>query len=121
MRSFTTGDFRGEIRVLLRVLQCCTARFLKFCMRLRLRGFPKRISLVLAMVIDPGMFDKPVLLSTGLAAQENTTCNPNAHVTSYSIQPGSAYTPSWGGGFATDPSYTQTEAKLIAYGGLTTC
>jgi hypothetical protein len=89
--------------------------------RLQLRGFPKKFSLVLAMVIDPGMFDKPVLLSTWLAAQENTTCNPNAHVTSYSIQPGSAYTPSWGGGFTTDPSYTQTEATLIAYSALTTC
>ena len=32
-------------------------------------------SFVLAMVIDPGMFDKPVLLSTWLAAQENTVCH----------------------------------------------
>lgn len=89
--------------------------------RLRLRGFPKTKSLVLAMVIDPGMFDKPVLLSTWLAAQETTACTPNARVTSYSIQPGSAYTPSWGGGFSTDPNYTQTESTLIAYSGLTTC
>jgi Glutaminase len=89
--------------------------------RLRLRGIPRKLSLVLAMVIDPGMFDKPVLLSTWLAAQENTTCSPHAHVTSYSIQPGSAYTPSFGGGFSTDPNYTQTEATLIAYRNLTTC
>jgi hypothetical protein len=89
--------------------------------RLQLKGFPKKPSLTLAMVIDPGMFDKPVLLSTWLAAQENTTCNPNAHVTSYSIQPGAAYWPSYGGGFDTDPNYTKTEATLIAYSGLTTC
>jgi hypothetical protein len=89
--------------------------------RLEIKGFPRRFSLTLAMVIDPGMFDKPVLLSTWLAAQENTGCNPHAHVTSYSIQPGSAYTPSFGGGFTTDPAYTQTEATLIDYSGLTTC
>jgi hypothetical protein len=88
--------------------------------RLRLRGLPN-VSLVLAMVIDPSMFDKPVLLSTWLAAQENTSCNADAHVTSYSIQPGSAYTPSYGSGFSTDPSYTLTESTLVAYGGLTTC
>ena len=89
--------------------------------RLKLRGIPKNLSLVLAMVIDPGMFDKPVLLSTWLAAQENSACSPNAHVTSYSIQPGSAYTPSYGGGFSTDPNYTATEATLIGYSSLTTC
>jgi len=86
--------------------------------RMKLKGFPK--PLVLAMVIDPGMFDKPVLLSTWLSAQENTACHPNARVTSYSIQPGSAYTPS-GSGFSTDPNYTATEATLIAYSSLTTC
>ena len=89
--------------------------------RLKIRGFPKNFSIVLAMVIDPGMFDKPVLLSTWLTAQENTTCSPDAHVTSYSIQPGSAYTPYYGGGFTTDPNYTSTEGTLIAYSGLTTC
>jgi hypothetical protein len=90
--------------------------------RLRLRGFPKKkISLVLAMVIDPGMFDKPVLLSTWLAAQENAACSPYADVTSYSIQPGSAYTPYYGGGFTTDPNYTLTESTLNAYSSLTTC
>jgi len=89
--------------------------------RLVIKGWPAKFSIVLAMVIDPGMFDKPVLLSTWLAAQENTGCSPHAHVTSYSIQPGSAYTPYYGGGFSTDPSYTATEATLINYSGLTTC
>jgi hypothetical protein len=56
-----------------------------------------------------------------LAAQENQGCASNAHVTSYSIQPGSAYWPSYGGGFDTDPNYTLTEQTLIAYSGLTTC
>jgi hypothetical protein len=89
--------------------------------RLKIKGLPKKLSIVLAMVIDPGMFDKPVLLSTWLAAQENTTCNADARVTSYSIQPGSAYAPSWGGGFVTDPNYTDTESTMIGYSNLTTC
>lgn len=86
------------------------------------RGFPK-ISLVLAMVIDPGMFDKPVLLSSWLAAQQNTGCDPNAHVSMYSIQPGSAYAPAnyQGTAFSTDPDYALTEGTLVAYSTLTTC
>ncbi len=81
------------------------------------------ISLTLAMVIDPGMFDKPVLLSTWLAAQQDTTCHPTANLSMYSIQPGSAYWPAnyAGTAFGTDPTYTQTEATLLAYSGLTTC
>src|SRR5436305_1352661 len=47
--------------------------------------------LMLAMVIDPGMFDKPVLLSTWLMAQADTSCSSYAHVSMYSIQPSSAY------------------------------
>lgn len=88
---------------------------------MRLRGFPR--TLVLAMVIDPGMFDKPVLLSTWLAAQQNTACSSNAHVSMYSIQPGSAYWPGdyTGTTFGTDPDYSLTEGTLIAYSGLTTC
>jgi hypothetical protein len=108
---------------------CCVewwyhvAPLLRVQVKLKLpRGHrPVMVSLNLATVIDPGMFDKPVLLSTWLAAQENMTCNANAHVTSYSIQPGSAYTPSWGGGFNTDPNYTHTEATLLNYANLTTC
>ena len=78
---------------------------------------------VLAMVIDPGMFNKPVLLSSWLAAQENKACNPNAHVSKYTIQPGSAYTPANGQGtaFTTDPFYTATDATLTLYKNLTTC
>ncbi|HXY24335.1 MAG TPA: protein-glutamine glutaminase family protein [Candidatus Acidoferrum sp.] len=77
----------------------------------------------LLMVIDPGMFDKPVLLTTWLAAQENKTCSANAHVSMYSIQPGTAYSPAnfAGTAFTTDPNYTQTNATLIAYRNLVTC
>jgi hypothetical protein len=106
---------------------CCVfwwyhvAPLVRVRIKLRLPGLPKSFSLVLAMVIDPGMFDKPVLLSTWLSAQENKVCSQNAGVTSYSIQPGSAYTPSFGGGFMTDPTYALTEAKLVQYSGLTTC
>ena len=106
---------------------CCVtwwyhvAPLIRVRVKFRLPGLPKNFSIVLAMVIDPGMFDKPVLLSTWLAAQENTACHPHANVTSYSIQPGSAYTPYYGGGFSTDPNYTSTESTLIGYSGLTTC
>ncbi len=71
-------------------------------------------------VIDPGMFTTPVTLSTWLAAQENTSCNAGANVTSYSIQPGTAYWPS-SGGYATDPNYVLTEQTLINYKNLKTC
>jgi hypothetical protein len=78
---------------------------------------------VLLLVIDPGMFDKPVLLSTWLAAQKNKACSANANVSMYSIQPGSAYWPDNHAGtmFGTDPNYVQTDATLIAYRNLITC
>jgi hypothetical protein len=77
---------------------------------------------VLLLVIDPGMFDKPVLLTTWLAAQENKNCAPNARVSQHSIQPGSAYTPAGGPTqYTTDPNYTQTDQTLINYKNLVTC
>jgi hypothetical protein len=73
-------------------------------------------------VIDPGMFTTPVTLSTWLQAQKNTTCNPNANVTSYSIQPGSAYWPMGSSAsFGTDPNYVNTEQTLIGYKNSITC
>jgi hypothetical protein len=82
-----------------------------------------RLQFELALVIDPGMFDKPVLLSSWLSAQENLACSTNAHVSMYSIQPGSAYTPAnyQGTAFSTDPSYTDTDATLAEYAALSTC
>ncbi len=72
-------------------------------------------------VIDPGMFNQPVTLSTWLQAQENKKyCSHNAKVTSYSIQPGTAYWP-MNGGYGTDPNYVSTEQTLIAYKNLITC
>jgi len=78
---------------------------------------------VVCLVIDPGMFDKPVLLTTWLAAQENKGCDPTAHVSMYSIQPGSAYSPAnfAGTAFTTDPNYAQTNATLINYRNKVTC
>jgi Glutaminase len=71
---------------------------------------------VYCYVIDPGMFDKPVLLSEWLTAQTNTGCLPGAGITSYSIQPGSAYTPVGGGAsYTTDPNYTLTNGDLQFY------
>jgi hypothetical protein len=76
----------------------------------------------LAMVIDPSMFDKPVLLSTWLTAQEEKTCASYAKVTMYSIQPSSAYWPSGGpNSFGTDPTYALTNQTLLNYKNLTTC
>jgi hypothetical protein len=79
--------------------------------------------LQLAMVIDPSMFDKPVLLSTWLAAQENKSCRASAHMSSYSIQPASAYTPASyaATSFTTDPTYAATHQTLIDYKNYTTC
>jgi hypothetical protein len=81
------------------------------------------IKITLAMVIDPGMFDKPVLLSTWLSAQENKNCSANAKVSMYSIQPGSAYWPAnhQGTQFATDDTYALTDATLTDYHSGVTC
>ena len=102
---------------------CCVYWWYHVAPLVRVRFRFGRFSLVLAMVIDPSMFDKPVLLSSWLMAQENTGCAPNANVSMYSIQPGSAYTPAnfSGTAFSTDPSYTSTNATLIGYKNLTTC
>jgi Glutaminase len=77
-------------------------------------------TLQLAYVIDPGMFNAPVTLSTWLNAQKNAACASNANVTSYSIQPGTAYWP-MNGGYGTDPNYALTEQKLLQYKNLVTC
>ena len=61
---------------------CCVewwyhvAPLVRVRIKLRLPRLPNSFSIVLAMVIDPGMFDKPVLLSTWLAAQENKSVQP---------------------------------------------
>jgi len=91
--------------------------------RIRIRLGRASFEFVLAMVIDPGMFDKPVLLSTWLMAQEDTTCSAYANVSMYSIQPGSAYWPTNNAGttFGTDPAYASTHSTLTNYKNLTTC
>lgn len=83
----------------------------------------RNFTLTRAYVIDPSMFNQPVLLSTWLAAQENPACSSHAHVSMYSIQPSSAYTPAMpvGVNFTTDPNYTATNQTLINYANLTTC
>lgn len=88
---------------------------------IKLRG--RTLTLNLAYVIDPGMFNQPVLLSTWLAAQKETSCYANARVSSYTIQPGSAYWPANNAGtlFDTDPSLTSTNYYLNLYRNLTTC
>ena len=104
---------------------CCVEWWYHVAPLIRIKVPFGRVNLVLAHVIDPGMFDQPVLLSTWLAAQENTACDPNARVSLYSIQPGSAYTPAWGGApgaaFDTDPTYASTDATLADYQTYTTC
>jgi Glutaminase len=91
--------------------------------RIRLRLGPFDLQFVLAMVIDPGMFDKPVLLSTWLMAQEDTSCAASANLSMYSIQAGSAYWPTNYAGttYATDPTYALTHSTLTGYKNLTTC
>jgi hypothetical protein len=74
-------------------------------------------------VIDPGMFNAPVSLTTWLQAQANTSCNAKALVTKYSIQPSTAYTPANYnlGTYTTDANYASTNSILTAYRNLKTC
>lgn len=82
-----------------------------------------KFSMVQTMVIDPGMFNTPVLLSSWLSAQQNGACSSHAHVSMYSIQPGTAYAPAnyAGTAYSTDPTYAATEATLEEYKNLVTC
>ena len=96
---------------------CCVTWWYHVAPLIRVQIKILSFKFTLALVIDPSMFDKPVLLSSWLMAQENAACSANARVTSYSIQPGSAYTPM----FTTDPAYTHTNQTLIDYQNLTTC
>lgn len=102
---------------------CCVTWWYHVAPLIRVRVRLFGLSIVLALVIDPSMFNKPVLLSTWLAAQENTACASNARVRMYSMQPGSAYTPANYAGtmFATDPAYADTDSTLIGYRNFTTC
>ncbi len=79
-----------------------------------------------AYVFDPAMFDQPVLLSTWLHAQQNPVCQGGsiARVTSYNIQPTSAYSPAYYGDtttFATDPMYADTDSTMVNYHSLVSC
>ena len=62
---------------------CCVewwyhvAPLVRVRLKLRLPRLPKSFSIVLAMVIDPGMFDKPVLLSTWLTARQYSIGPPD--------------------------------------------
>lgn len=102
---------------------CCVKWWFHVTPLIRVRVQFGKITRTLAYVIDPGMFNQPVLLSTWLAAQENLACDANAHVDFYSIQPSSAYLPTYptGAPFTTDPNYTQTNNTLINYANLHTC
>jgi hypothetical protein len=102
---------------------CCVFWWYHVAPLLRVQLKIANTQFVLALVIDPSMFDKPVLLSSWLMAQENKACAADAHVSMYSIQPGSAYCPAnyEGTAFGTDPAYVSTNATLLAYKNLTTC
>lgn len=96
---------------------CCVGWWYHVAPLVRVRVNYRKFTFTLAYVIDPSMFDSPVLLSTWLQAQANTTCNANAGVGSYSIQPSSVYTP----GGATDPTYSMTNSDLAYYNFPGTC
>lgn len=107
---------------------CCVTWWYHVAPLLRVRttitppGMPP-LPLTFLLVIDPGMFNAPVFLSTWLNAQENTSCSARANVSSYSIQPGTAYQPAnyAGTAFNTDPKYKDTEDTFKAYKSLKTC
>jgi hypothetical protein len=102
---------------------CCVAWWYHVAPLVRVKVKLGKNFIEVAMVIDPGMFDEPVMLSTWLSAQENITCRPKAHISAYSIQPGTAYMPAdyAGTSFTTDPTYSQTDATLVLYQNLITC
>lgn len=102
---------------------CCVTWWYHVAPLVRVRIKILSFSFTLAMVIDPGMFDKPVLLSSWLMAQESALCSANARVSMYTIQPGTAYWPANGQGtaFGTDPTYALTNGTLTSYQNLTTC
>lgn len=102
---------------------CCVQWWFHVTPLIRVKATVGKFTLTMAYVIDPGMFDQPVLLSTWLNAQKNTSCNANATVDFYSIQPSSAYLPTYptGAPYTTDPNYTQTNATLLGYANGHTC
>lgn len=102
---------------------CCVQWWYHVAPLIRVKVKIFNLTLQLAMVVDPGMFDYPVLLSVWLAAQANKACSPNAKVSMYSIQPGSAYSPANYAGtqYTTDSNYISTDATLTAYRNLKTC
>ena len=102
---------------------CCVQWWYHVAPRIRVKVKFLTFTFNLAMVIDPGMFDYPVLLSVWLAAQANKTCSSRARVSMYSIQPGSAYGPANYAGtqYITDNNYISTDATLTAYRHLKTC
>lgn len=78
---------------------------------------------VKAYVLDPSMFDQPVLLIQWLNAQENSTCYSNPKVSKISLQPTSSYKPYdfFSQTFVQDPWYSYTNSTLSNYSTLTTC
>lgn len=102
---------------------CCVTWWYHVAPLIRVNVNLGKLTFTQAMVIDPGMFDQPVTLSTWLSAQANNACTRMAKVSMYSIQQGSAYLPANYAGtqFSTDNNYTQTDARLIAYKNLRTC
>ena len=103
---------------------CCVTWWYHVAPLVRVKvKLPNLPAVTLAMVLDPGMFDKPVLMSSWLSAQENMQCSASANVSMWSVQPGSAYAPAnyEGTAYSTDPDYVQTDATLQAYSGLVTC
>ena len=62
----------GQMGRLLRHVVVPRRPLVRVRIKIKLSSF--NLEFVLAMVIDPGMFDKPVLLSTWLGAQEDQTC-----------------------------------------------
>lgn len=77
----------------------------------------------MSYVIDPGMFNGPVSIYDWLVVQQNTACNPRAHVSKYSIVASTAYQPvnKDGVSFTQDPNYVLTNRTLILYKNGVTC
>lgn len=96
---------------------CCVVWWYHVAPLVRMRSSTQ----VLAMVIDPSIFEMPVLLSQWLQEQEDRNCKPNARVVAYAVQDGRAYLPGWNDPYMTDPGYQDTEEKLRLYAQSRSC
>ena len=76
---------------------------------------------VVAMIFDPSVCTRPLLMSTWMTGLVNKSCYDLAHMTDFSIQPGDAYGPMGDGVWLADPDYIYTDETLTKFAKLESC